>query len=1034
MKIPFKLILILCLTNTVFGVAMAQTYPYQDSSLPIETRVDDLLSRMTLDEKIGQMTQPQFSTSPWNISTYFIGSVLSGGDDTAPGSNTAADWANLYDSLQQQAMATRLGIPIIFGIDAVHGHNKIRNAVVFPHNIGMGAANDPELMERVGAVTAKEVKATGLNWTFGPCLAVVRDERWGRTYEGFAEDPVVHNNLVASYIRGFQGTDTNMQGEKIVACAKHYIGDGGTTGGINAGNTVCTEAFLRAVYLPPYQRALEAGVGTVMTSFSSWNGEKCVTNKWLLTDLLKNELGFDGFVISDWEDIGSDSSNIRNAINAGVDMSMAPTSWKSFIANLKSSVSGGYVPQSRIDDAVKRILRIKFKAGLFEHPYTDRSLTPLLGSPAHRAVAREAVRKSLVLLKNENNILPIAKNADIFVAGSSANSLTRQCGGWTIMWQGMPSESSTGGFTILKGIQNLSTGSVTFSADGSGAVGHGVAIVVVGEKPYAESAGDSGDLHLSATDIATINTVRDSGTPYVVVLVSGRPMIITDQIADADAFVAAWLPGTEGQGVADVLFGNYNFTGKLSYSWPRDMSQIPINVGDDDYNPLFPYGYGLSYEHIDNNEQFVIDSGIDLAGVQCGSVAWGDYNNDGHLDLAVCGMAGTTNITTIYRNNGDGTFTDIGAGLAGVYNGSLAWGDYNNDGHLDLAVCGMAGTTNITTIYRNNGDGTFTDINAGLTGVRYGSVAWGDYNNDGHLDLAVCGMVGTTNITKIYRNNGNGTFTDVGAGLTGVSRGSLVWGDYNNDGHLDLAVCGMVGTTTSITTIYRNNGDNTFTDIGAGLPGVFLSSLAWGDYNNDGYLDLAVCGYTGSGMITKIYRNNGDGTFTDIGAGLPGVRFGSLAWGDYDNDGNLDLAVCGSGSSGSITKIYRNNSNGTFTDIGAGLIGAYYGSLAWSDYNKDGYLDLALCGSSDEGLITGIYKNKANPNGLSPLLTIAFLGTHSAVISWPSPSAGYVLQQNPDLTTTNWSNFSGTVNDDGVNKRVTNNPSTNHMFFRLVFP
>ncbi|MFH1372063.1 MAG: glycoside hydrolase family 3 protein [Planctomycetota bacterium] len=570
---------------------LAQAYPYQDANLPVETRVEDILARMTLDEKIGQMTQGPSDISPASITTYFLGSILSGGHQGPGGNNSATEWADLYDSLQARALATRLGIPIIYGIDAVHGHNKVRDAVVFPHNIGLGAANDPNLMERVGAVTAKEVAATGIDWTFGPCVAVARDERWGRTYESFAEDPQVHDNIVAAYVRGLQGMDANMQGEKIVACAKHYIGDGGTSGGVNAGNTICDEIFLRAIHLPPYQRALEAGVGTFMTSYSSWNGDDCVTHTWLITDLLKNELGFDGFVISDWEDIGSSSSSITNAINAGVDMSMAPSSWSSFISTLRNQVNDNYVPMSRIDDAVRRILRIKFRAGLFEHPYTDRTLLSSFGSPEHRAVAREAVRKSLVLLKNANGVLPIAKNADVFVAGSSADSLIRQCGGWTIHWQGMDFDNETTGTTILEGIQGLSTGSVTFNANGSGAAGHDVAIVVVGEAPYAEGAGDDDDLHLSSTDISTINTVRDSGVPYVIVLISGRPMIITDEIADADGFVAAWLPGTEGQGIADVLFDDYGFTGQLSFSWPRDMGQIPINVGDASYDPLFEYGY-----------------------------------------------------------------------------------------------------------------------------------------------------------------------------------------------------------------------------------------------------------------------------------------------------------------------------------------------------------------------------------------------------------------------------------------------------------
>ena len=590
-KIKPARITVFALIFAAFLTTLAQAYPYQDANLPIETRVNDLLSRMTLDEKIGQMTQCSSDASPATVAQYFIGSVLCGGHQGPGGNNSATEWADLYDSYQDAALATRLGIPIIFGIDAVHGHNKVRDAVVFPHNIGLGAANDPNLMERIGAVTAKEVAATGIDWTFAPCLAVARDERWGRTYESFAEDPEIHNNIVAAYVRGFQGVNANMQGEKIVACAKHYIGDGGTTGGVDQGNTQCTEAFLRAIHLPPYQRAIaDANVGTVMISFSSWNGTDCVIYSWLITNLLKGELGFNGFIISDWEDIGSNSTRIKNAINAGVDMSMAPSSWSSFISTLKGLVNNG-VSQSRIDDAVRRILRIKFKAGLFEHPYTDRTLLSSFGSAEHRAVAREAVRKSLVLLKNANGVLPIAKNADVFVAGSSADSLTRQCGGWTIGWQSMPSEDSTSGTTILEGIQMLSTGSVTFNVDGYGAAGHDVAIVVVGEGPYAEGNGDDTDLHLSSTDITTINRVRDSGTPYVIVLVSGRPMIITDEIADADGFVAAWLPGTEGRGVAEVLFGDYGFTGRLSFTLPSDMGQIPINIGDTTYNPLFKYGY-----------------------------------------------------------------------------------------------------------------------------------------------------------------------------------------------------------------------------------------------------------------------------------------------------------------------------------------------------------------------------------------------------------------------------------------------------------
>lgn len=620
---------------TVGPILTQASYPYQDANLPVEERVEDLLARMDLDEKVGQMTQCLSSTSTSTITNYYIGSVLSGGSDQPGTGNTATDWADFYDSFQAAALATPLGIPIIYGIDAVHGHGKVRDAVVFPHNIGLGATNDPDLLERVGSVTAKEVAATGIDWNFGPCLTVVRDERWGRTYEGFAEDPEIHNNIVTAYIQGFQGVDANMQGEKIVTCAKHYIGDGGTTGGVNAGNTECNEAFLRDIHLPPYERALDANVGTFMTSFSSWNGDDCVYHDWLITDLLKTELGFDGFVISDWEDVGSGSTNIKNAINAGIDMSMEPYNPTSFISTLKNLVPSE-VPMSRIDDAVRRILRIKFRAGLFEHPYTDRSLLPSVGSAEHRAVAREAVRKSLVLLKNDNTVLPIAKDADVFVAGRNADSLIRQCGGWTIYWQGMTNDNQTTGTTILEGIVSVSTGSVTFNESGFGAAGHDVAIVVVGENSYAEGAGDDSDLHLYSTDITTINRVRDSGTPYVIVLVSGRPMIVTDEIEDANAFVAAWLPGTEGDGVAEVLFGDYGFTGRLSFSWPREMSQIPINIGDVSYDPLFPYGYGLGLG-LGSPADFDQDGDVDWADAKVFCDSWlkvpGDPGYDSRANL-----------------------------------------------------------------------------------------------------------------------------------------------------------------------------------------------------------------------------------------------------------------------------------------------------------------------------------------------------------------------------------------------------------------
>ncbi|MBN2441483.1 MAG: glycoside hydrolase family 3 C-terminal domain-containing protein, partial [Spirochaetales bacterium] len=467
-----------------------------------------------------------------------------------------------------------------------------RGTTIFPHNIGLGAAGDPDLVREVGRITAKEQRGCGIEWAFGPCLTVPRDERWGRTYEGFGESPALQTLLAGAYIRGFQGTD--MSGEGVVACAKHFAGDGGTTGGVDQGNTVCSETVLRQIHLQGYMEAIKAHVGTVMASFSSWNGDKCHGNSYLLTDVLKNELGFTGFIVSDWEGIGQVPGGIKQCINAGIDMAMEPYHWYDFINTLKSLVNTGEVPVSRIDDAVRRILRVKFTSGLFENPYAyvDPSVC---GTTAHRDVAREAVRKSLVLLKNDGNLLPLSKNADIFVAGRNADNLGYQCGGWTITWQGSGGDITTG-TTILDGIRNLiGSTHVTFSSNGTGAAGHDVAIVVIGETPYAEGEGDAVNLALSSTDLLCLNNVINTGIPVVVVLVSGRPMIITDQVDDWDACVAAWLPGTEGGGVAEVLFGDYDFSGKLPHTWPRTMSQIPINAGDPVYNPLFPYGFGLNY-------------------------------------------------------------------------------------------------------------------------------------------------------------------------------------------------------------------------------------------------------------------------------------------------------------------------------------------------------------------------------------------------------------------------------------------------------
>ncbi len=574
---------------------------YKNPDYSIEQRVDDLLARMTLEEKIGQMTQAERQAlgSAEDIKTYYLGSILSGGG-SAPSPNTSSEWADMYDRFQTAALSTRLGIPIIYGVDAVHGHNNVYGATIFPHNIGMGCTRNPNLVEQAARATAEEVAGTGIDWTFAPCIAVPRNERWGRTYEGFGETPLLAEQMGAAMVRGFQGNALSSP-TSILACTKHFVGDGGTTNGRDQGNTEVDEQTLRRIHLPGYIAAIEEGVGSIMVSFSSWNGQKMHGNHYLLTDVLKGELGFEGFLISDWQGIdqlpGDYASDIETSINAGLDMVMVPTRFIDFINILRDLVNRNKVPLSRIDDAVRRILRIKFKMGLFENPYTDRSYTGSVGSPEHRQIARECVRQSLVLLTNDNQILPLSKNLTrIHVAGKNADDLGNQCGGWTIRWQGS-SGNITVGTTILEAIQNtVSSGTrVTYSMDGNGAFGADVAVVVIGETPYAEGAGDRSNLNLSSEDIAILTNIHNSGVPMVVILVSGRPMVITPLLGICEAIIAAWLPGSEGQGVADVLFGDYHPTGKLSHSWPTDMSQIPINAGDPDYNPLFPYGYGLTY-------------------------------------------------------------------------------------------------------------------------------------------------------------------------------------------------------------------------------------------------------------------------------------------------------------------------------------------------------------------------------------------------------------------------------------------------------
>ncbi|MFW6238430.1 MAG: glycoside hydrolase family 3 N-terminal domain-containing protein [Halanaerobiales bacterium] len=565
-------------------------FPVEEDLIAGE-KAEELLAKLTLDEKAGQMIQAERSfADAEDVKNFKLGSILSGGG-SSPGDNVE-DWQEMTADYQNAALGSEPGIPIIYGTDAVHGHNNVEGAVIFPHNIGLGAANDPELMRDIGRVTAMEMIETGVNWNFAPCVAVARDIRWGRTYESYSEDPDIVSRLAIPYIEGLQEYN-------IAATAKHYLGDGaaewGTgegTNSIDQGDARISEEELREIHLPPYEEAVEAGVKSVMISFSSWNGVKCHEHDYLINDVLKDELGFEGFVISDYEgiqqiDAGDYYSQVVKAVNAGVDMLMEPRSWDEARDILVEAVESGDIEESRINDAVKRILKIKYQIDLFEDPQGKSDLVENeLGADEHRDVAREAVRKSQVLLKNTNELLPLDESAEIYVTGSNADNLGNQCGGWTISWQGSRGDI-TKGTTIYEAID--SRAQITDDLNRAD-----VGIAVVGETPYAEGEGDDGELGLSNDDLEDINEIIEAGKPVVVILVSGRPLMISDHIDSWDAFVAAWLPGTEGDGVADVLFGDYDFAGELPFTWPESIDQVPIS-NDDSEDPLFPAGAGLNY-------------------------------------------------------------------------------------------------------------------------------------------------------------------------------------------------------------------------------------------------------------------------------------------------------------------------------------------------------------------------------------------------------------------------------------------------------
>jgi beta-glucosidase len=587
--------------------------------------VESLLARMTLEQKAGQMMQPErMAATPDDVRVHHLGSILSGGG-SVPGTNQPADWIAMNDAYWAASMSdegARVPVPLLYGVDAIHGHANVLGATVFPHNIGLGAARDAALLEQIGRATAREILATGVEWTFAPTLAVAQDIRWGRTYESYSEDPAVVASYAGPFVRGLQG---DLGDESVIACAKHWVGDGGTRDGRDQGDTVLGEAEFERLHMTAYRPALAAGVQTVMASFNSWNGEKCHGHRYLLTDVLKGRLGFDGFVISDWDGVDQLSEDgreaVARAVNAGVDMIMVSVEWHRVLNELIDVIRAGLVPMARVDDAVRRILTVKARYGLFTRPRPSErpeAQQTWIGAPEHRALAREAVRKSLVLLKHEGGVLPLSPSARVLVAGRNADNRGHQCGGFTVEWQGTSgNERIPGGCSVWEGIRAVAP-DAQFSLDGSAAdpQRHDVAVVVIGEKPYAEGMGDiraTGDepprgsglpkkvplptygttIELAALhpeDLATIRTIAARGVPVVVVLISGRPLYVSGELDAASAFIAAWLPGSEGAGVADMLFGAHDFVGTLPFAWPSSPDDTTVLA---DRTPRFPLGFGL---------------------------------------------------------------------------------------------------------------------------------------------------------------------------------------------------------------------------------------------------------------------------------------------------------------------------------------------------------------------------------------------------------------------------------------------------------
>ena len=616
----------------------------------LEARVRALLAKMSVEQKVGQMIQADIkSVTPDDVRTYHLGSILAGGNSKPAGQPypTAPQWQALSDAFYRASMDTsggRLAIPVLFGIDAVHGHNNLVGSTLFPQNSALGATRDLQLIHEIGKVTAQELRASGINWTFAPTLTVPQDVRWGRSYEGYSQNPALVAQYASAVVEGLEGkpgTPQFLDAEHVIATAKHFVGDGGTRDGKDQGDAEVSEAVLRDVHAAGYPPAIKAGVQVVMVSFSSWNGVKMAGNKALITDVLKGRMGFDGIVLGDWNAHGQvpgcTNEDCPAAYNAGLDMLEAPDSWKGLYKNTLAEVKSGVIPMARVDDAVTRILRVKLRLGMFEaglpssNPLAARS-AQVVGNPAHRALARRAVRESLVLLKNNGGVLPIDPRKHILVAGDGADNISKQNGGWTLTWQGtgLTNANFPGATSIWAGIRaqvQAAGGSAELSVDGSYKQRPDVAIVVFGEDPYAEFQGDLPNLAYrpgNDRDLDLLRRLHQQGVPVVAVFLTGRPLWVNREINAADAFVVAWLPGSEGEGIADVLLRTRegrianDFHGKLAYAWPRTAAQIPVAAVARGEQPQFRYGFGLTYADHGNTGPLSEDAGIELSAARAG--------------------------------------------------------------------------------------------------------------------------------------------------------------------------------------------------------------------------------------------------------------------------------------------------------------------------------------------------------------------------------------------------------------------------------